>query len=74
MKQGMASSMRPDKKTEPNSRAVNPAGAANLGLAQGNHSDCGDMPMKTTPLYAGRGYAAPAIRSSTSPKGSQGKY
>lgn len=74
MKQGTSNSSDGERKMEPMSRAVNPAGAGNLGLAQGNHADCGDLPMKMTPLYAGRGYEAPAIRSITNKSGSQGKY
>lgn len=73
MKQGTShDSMK--VKMEPRSTAVNPAGVANLGEAQGNHADCGDLPVKMTPMYAGRGYQAPAIRSTSNKSGSQGKY
>lgn len=74
MKQGMASSHVTDKKTEPTSRAVNPGGAGNIGLAQGDHADCGDLNPRMTPLYAGRGYEAPAIRIVSHKSGSQGKF
>lgn len=59
---------------EPNSTAVNPGGASNLGLAQGDHADGKDFAPRITPLYAGRGYEAPAIRSTSNKSGSQGKY
>lgn len=75
MKQGQASvSGSMDRKMEPNSHAVNPGGAANLGLAQGNHAEEGDFTPRITPLYAGRGYQAPAIASTSHKSGSQGKY
>lgn len=75
MKQGQASESGPaDRKMEPTSRTVNPGGAGNIGLAQGDHADCGDFTPRITPLYAGRGYEAPAIRSTTNKSGSQGKY
>lgn len=63
-----------DRKTEPNSRAVNPGGAGNIGLAQGSHADGCDFTPRITPLYAGRGYEAPAIRNTSHKSGSQGKY
>lgn len=74
MKQGQATNSTPDRKTEPRSVAVCPAGVANLGLAQGDHADCGDFTPRMTPLYEGRGYAAPDIRATTNKSGSQGKY
>lgn len=75
MKQGMASISGPaDRKMEPMSRGVNPGGAGNLGLAQGDHADGRDFTPCITPLYAGRGYQAPAIASTTHKCGSQGKY
>ncbi len=75
MKQGMASSSGPaSRKTEPRSTAVNPGGADGLGQHQGNHAECGDFTSRITPLYAGRGYEAPAIASTSHKTGSQGKY
>lgn len=75
MNQGRASVSGPaDRKVEPKSTAVNPGGVANLGLAQGNHADGKDFTPRITPLYAGRGYEAPAITSTSHKCGSQGKY
>lgn len=75
MKQGRASISGPaDRKQEPMSRGVSPAGAGEIGLAQGNHAEEGDFTPRSTPLYAGRGYEAPAISSTSNKSGSQGKY
>lgn len=75
MKQGTANSRPGDQKTEPRSTIVNPGGADGLGQAMGNHaSDGGTFTPKITPLYAGRGYEAPAIGSTSHKCGSQGKY
>lgn len=75
MKQGQASvSGSMDRKMEPTSRAVNPGGVGNLGLAQGSHADGEDFTPRITSLYAGRGYQAPAIASTSHKSGSQGKY
>lgn len=73
MKQGTANNSMKGK-TEPRSVIANPGGADGLGQAMGNHAECGTFTPRITPLYAGRGYEAPAIRNTTSPKGSQGKY
>lgn len=75
MMQGRASVSGPaDRKVEPTSRAVNPGGAGNIGLAQGNHAEEGDFTPRITPLYAGRGYEAPKIATTSHKCGSQGKY
>jgi hypothetical protein len=75
MKQGRASVSGPaDRKMEPISRAVNPGGAGNIGLAQGSHAEEGDFTPRITPLYAGRGFEAPAIRTTSHKSGSQGKF
>ena len=75
MKQGTGNRQVGDRKVEPSSRVVNPGGVNNLGSFIGNHTADGDFTPKATPLYAGRGYTAPAIRSITSRKGgSQGSY
>lgn len=74
MKQGTANSMRGDTKTEPISHAVNPGGAGNIGLAQGSHAEEGDFVPRITQLYAGRGFEAPAIRTTSHKSGSQGKF
>lgn len=67
MKQGRATVSGPlDRKQEPMSKAVNPAGVAQLG----NHVG----PSRAVePMNAGRGFKAPGISSSTSHCGSQGK-
>lgn len=72
--QGRANSTNPEKKTNPTTRIVNPGGAGNIGLAQGNHAEEGTFVPRITPLYAGRGYEAPAIRSTSHKSGSQGKF
>lgn len=75
MTQGRASISGPlDRKMEPNSRAVNLGGVGNIGLAQGSHAEEGDFVPRITPLYAGRGYEAPAIRTTSHKSGSQGKF
>lgn len=75
MKQGRASTgdMK-GMKTDPAAKAINPGAVANMGNHQGNHSDKGDMPFKTTSMDAGRGYSAPSIGSTTHSRGSQGKH
>lgn len=74
MKQGVSNHTIGSQKTQPNSTAINPGGAGNLGLAQGSHAEEGDFTPRITPFYAGRGYEAPAIRNTTHKCGSQGKY
>lgn len=75
MMQGRASVSGPaDRKIEPRSSAVNPGGAGNIGLAQGNHAEEGTFTPRITPLYTGRGYEAPAIATTSHKCGSQGKY
>lgn len=75
MKQGRASVSGPaDRKMEPISHAVNPEGAANLGSHFGNHTEDGTFTPRITPLYAGRGFEAPAIRATSRKSGSQGKF
>lgn len=75
-KQGRAdSSGRHGWKVEPTSKAINPGGVNNLGLAQGNHAtDVGTFKPNITPLNAGRGYSAPGIGTKQHKTGSQGRY
>lgn len=75
MKQGTGHSSNSGRKTDPAPKAVNPGGAGNLGLAQGNHaSDGGTFPPRITPLYGDRGYEAPPIANTSRKSGSQGSY
>lgn len=75
MKQGQASSSGPgSRKQEPRPTIANPGGADGLGQAMGNHADSGTFTPRITPLYAGRGYEAPAIKSTSRKSGSQGSY
>lgn len=74
MKQGTASSTQPEGKMMQPTRIINPGGVGNIGLAQGSHADGCDFTPRITPLYAGRGYEAPAIRSTSHKSGSQGKF
>jgi hypothetical protein len=67
MKQGQATSNTSNPKTEPNSRAVNPGGADQLGQAMGSR-------MAVTPLFAGHGYEAPITGGQTYKSGSQGEH
>ncbi len=74
MKQGHASSRTSTHKTEPSSRAVSPHAVAQTGIAQGNHAENRDLPVKHTKLYDGRGLEAPMKGSTQHHCGSQGKY
>lgn len=75
MKQNVPSTVtRGDTKQEPQSTAINPGGVGNLGSHFGNHADCGDFRPRITPMDAGRGYSAPAIRSTSHKSGSQGEH
>lgn len=57
-----------ERKREPISHAVNPGGAAQIGIAQANR-------MAVIPLYAGHGYEAPVGGGTTiHENGSQGKH
>lgn len=74
MKQGTGHQSNMGRKTDPSPRIANPGGADNLGQAHGNHADHKTFTPRITPLYGDRGYVAPAIRNTSNPKGSQGKY
>jgi len=69
MKQGQASrSGSAGTKVEPSSKAVNPGGAATIGVKRHMASD-------RTQLYAGRGYEAPmAGKTNHGNCGSQGRH
>lgn len=76
MTQGRATSSRMGStKTEPISKAVNPAYPGQLGIHQGNHADDGDTPRTgAVPMYEGRGLSAPMVSETSHPAGSQGKH
>lgn len=74
MKQGRADNTSLEGRRMSAPRMVNPGGAGNIGLAQGNHAEEGDFTPRITPLYAGRGYQAPSIRTTSHKSGSQGKF
>lgn len=76
MKQGRATtSIAGSTKVEPQSKAVNPEAAAQIGIKQGNHAtDCGTVNVKHVPLYEGRGLKAPMVSVTTHKAGSQGKH
>lgn len=75
MKQGRASSSgMGSTKVNPTSRAVNPDAVADMGNMHGNHTEEGNYPFKTTPLYAGRGLEAPMVGTTIHHCGSQGKH
>ena len=68
MKQGRASSSGPgEQKREPISKAVNPAGVAQLGEHVGTRR-------AVETLYQGHGYKAPSSGSQVHHCGSQGKH
>lgn len=67
MKQGRATtSIVGSTKSEPISRAVNPAAVAELGIDESR--------IKSMPLYEGRGLQAPMISETSHKSGSQGKH
>lgn len=69
MKQGKASSSREGStKQEPISHPVNIGTVSKIGGAVGTARAA------STPLYSGKGVQAPAHKSSSHPRGSQGKY
>ena len=77
MKQGRARVDGPaDRKVEPRSRAVNPAGVAQIGNSQGNHATDTQRILRgaVENVYAGRGYKAPMRSVNTSNSGSQGRH
>lgn len=76
MKQGRADSSRPEgRKMEPTPKAINPGWADGLGQHMGNHAmDAGTFKPRITPMDAGRGFEAPAIRNTSRKGGSQGSY
>lgn len=66
MKQGSGSSSVGDTKREPISHAVDPGGVSQIGNA---------VARNPSPLYAGRGFTAPAPTACTTHQsGSQGKH
>ena len=68
MKQGRATtSVLGSTKQEPISHAVCPAGAAQIGLAEGRYA-------AISPLYEGRGLEAPMAGEEVHHCGSQGKH
>lgn len=67
MKQGQAkTSMIGSTKTEPISRAVNPAYVAELGIDESR--------VKSIPMYEGRGLKAPMVSETSHKCGSQGRH
>lgn len=67
MKQGQATESRSGStKTEPVSKAVNPAYVAQIGIKERN--------VTSVPMYEGRGLKAPLASSTTHKSGSQGRY
>lgn len=67
MKQGRATtSIVGSTKSEPISRAVNPAYPAELGVHEVRHT--------AVPMYEGRGLEAPMVGETSHRSGSQGKH
>lgn len=75
MRQGSASRTVTEVKVEPRSKAIIPAGAAQIGIRIGNHiTDHGSTGYGGVPLGAGRGFKAPRDVGVTVHRGgSQGK-
>lgn len=69
-------SMSGSQKTEPVSRAVNPAYPAGMGNKIGNHAmDSGTIRVRHETMYEGKGYKAPGIGGGNmGNKGTQGKH
>ena len=76
MKQGSASnSGTGSRKVEPKAHAINPGGTNMLGNMQGSHvTSSTDSKYRGEKLYAGRGYEAPAVKSQSHNRGSQGRH
>lgn len=75
MKQGTGNRTMGDQKVEPNPRVVNSGGTNNIGRPHSNHAtESGTFTPNITPLYGGRGYEAPEVRSTSNKSGSQGRY
>ena len=79
MKQGQASNSGPGARamTRPVPKMVNPGGASQIGEALGNHAT--DAPGKilhgaSEPLYKGRGYEAPEVKTTIHHAGGQGRH
>ena len=66
MKQGTGKTTVAGTKVEPNSRAVNPEYASEIGK-QSVH-------VNSVPMYEGRGLKAPMVGSTSHRSGSQGKH
>lgn len=66
MKQGTGNNTHSGYKTEPVSKAVNPAYAADIGIQE--------MRTRPLPMYEGRGLKAPMQSTTTHKSGSQGEY
>ena len=76
MKQGQASYVKGDYKTEPKVHRVSETAVSQLGIALGNHAT-GDgkiLPGASRPLYEGRGLEAPKAGEQCHHCGSQGRY
>jgi hypothetical protein len=75
MKQGQSGRSVTETKVEPRSRAVNPGGVGQIGIAQGNHvMEKGKVSGGLERMYEGRGYKAPMAGTSSHHSGSQGKH
>lgn len=62
-------------KVEPRSRAISPAAVNEMGVSYGTHlTDNRETSGGQSPLTTGPGLKAPMAGSSTSNKGSQGRY
>lgn len=66
MKQGQATSSVVEMKREPNSKAVSPRAASDIGVQH--------IYTNSEPLYEGRGIEAPMQGTTNHPTGSQGKH
>jgi hypothetical protein len=77
MRQGQASYVKGDYKTEPKAHRVSETAVSQLGTALGNHAmDSGGKILRgaSKPLYEGRGLEAPMAGEQCHHCGSQGRY
>lgn len=62
-------------KVEPTSRAISPAYTNEMGVVYGTHiTDGRELSGGQSPMTTGPGLKAPMVGSTTSNKGSQGRY
>ena len=76
MRQGSGNNSNAGRKVEPSSRAINPGGVGQIGIAQGSHvtAQGKETGYRGEDHHLGRGFMAPGIKSHSKNNGSQGSY